>query len=212
LIVILPPPVGVRADAVVETGTFGTKNIFPSNPDLPLRSFTLSFNDGREGLISLTRDLCDPKTDTTIHVALTAHSGKRAEFSSRLATPGCDPRARVSIRRRGRKATLVARLTAAREGPAVTAASLALPKGLRRGRSRPRVRADGKAVAARARKRSARIGFEGDGVRAARIVWKGLVAGKKLRRAVRVRVTLKDARGRKTVLKPRVRLRGHKRG
>jgi hypothetical protein len=208
LMVILPPPVGVRADAVVETGTFGTKNIFPSNPDLPLRSFTLSFDGGPESTLVLTKDLCDPKTDTTIQVSLTAHSGKKADFRSQLATPGCDPRARLSIRRRGRKATLVARLTAAREGPSITSASVALPKGLRRGRSRPRVRAGGKAVKPTVRARKTSLRVPGDGARSAKIVWRGLRVGKKVRRSVRVRVVLKDTRGRSTVLKKRVRVRG----
>jgi hypothetical protein len=208
LIVILPPPVGVRADAVVETGPFGTKNVFPTNPDLPLRSFTLTFDGGPESTLVLTKDLCDPKTDTTIQVALTAHSGKRVEFRSQLATPGCDPRAKVSIRRRGRRATLVARLTAAREGPSITSAAVSLPKGLRRGRARPRVRADGEPMTPVVRRRTATLPFPGDGVRSARFVWKGLRPGKRLRRTVRVRVLMQDARGRKTVLKPRVRVRG----
>jgi hypothetical protein len=39
-------------------------------------------------------------------------------------------------------------------------------------------------------------------------VWRGLRVGKKVRRTVRVRVVMKDTRGRSTVLKPRVRVRG----
>jgi hypothetical protein len=211
LIVILPPPVGVRADAVVETGSFGTKNIFPTNPDLPLRSFTLTFDGGPDSTLVLTKDLCDPKTDTAIQVALTAHSGKRVEFKSQLATPGCDPRAKVSIRRRGRKATLVARLTAAREGPSITAAAVSLPKGLRRGRALPRVRADGKTLRPTVRVRKTSVRIRGEGARSARIVWRGLRVGKKLKRTVAVKLLLKDLRGRTTVLKPRVAVRGRKR-
>ena len=74
-----------------------------------------------------------------MEVGLTSHSGKRLEFRQPLATPGCDPRARVSIRRRGRKARLTAKVSDAREDPPITSAALVLPKGLRRGKARPGV-------------------------------------------------------------------------
>ena len=35
LLVTLPPPVGVRLDGAVDSGPFGTRNVFASNPDLP---------------------------------------------------------------------------------------------------------------------------------------------------------------------------------
>ena len=48
LMVMLPPPVDLRIDGVTEVGSFGTRNVFPANPDLPLRSFTLQFQGGAE--------------------------------------------------------------------------------------------------------------------------------------------------------------------
>jgi hypothetical protein len=208
LLVILPPPVGLRLDGVTEVGTFGTRNVFPSNPDLPVRSFALQFDPGPDSLLQLTRDLCDPKTDTTMDVALVSHSGKRIELRQPLATPGCDPRARVSIRRRGRKARLVARLSAAREGAAITSAAIVLPKTLRRGKPRPRVRAANSVLRARVSRRRLKLSFPGDGVRAARVVWPGLKAGRRLKRAARVKVVLRDGREKTTTLRPRVRVRG----
>ena len=209
LMVVLPPPVGVRLDGVTELGAFGARNVFPSNPDLPVRSFTLKFDAGADSLLQLTKDLCDPKTDTTMEVGLTSHSGKRLDFRQPLATPGCDPRARISIRRRGRKARLTAKVSAAREGPAITSAALVLPKGLRRGKARPRVSAAGASgLRPRVARRRLTLPFPGDGVRTAKLVWPGLKATRRLKRVARVRVRLTDGREKTTTLRPRVRVRG----
>lgn len=209
LMVILPAPVGVRLDGAVDSGNFGTRNPFPSNPDLPVRSFTLEFDGGRpDALLTLVQDLCAEGTDTTIDAKLIAHNGKQVQFEQELATPGCDPRATVSIRHKGRRATLVARLKAAREGPAITSFSLKLPKALRRGKPRAFVLADGRRMKPRTRRRALSLAFPGDGVRAATVVWRGLRANRKLRRSTRVVVSLKDKRDHTTTLKPRVRVRG----
>jgi hypothetical protein len=208
LIAILPPPVGLRLDAAVETGTFGTRNVFASNPDLPVRSFTFALDGGPGAVLTLTRDLCDPKLDPSFHVDLLAHSGKRRQFDARLATPGCDPRARVSIRRRGRRAKLVARLTAAREGPAIMAAAVRLPKTLRHAKRPPLVYVGRQRHRASSRRRSMTVRFPGGGVRGAVVVWRGLRASRKLRDVTRVGVSLTDARGRATVLRPEVVVRG----
>jgi hypothetical protein len=85
LMVVLPPPVDLRIDAVVELGTFGVRNIFPTNPDLPLRSFTLEFPGGPNGILRLKEDLCAPKAPTAIGVKLTSHSGRVREFQQELA-------------------------------------------------------------------------------------------------------------------------------
>lgn len=209
LIVILPAPVGVRLDGAVEAGNFGTRNTFASNPDLPVRSFTLEFDGGRpDALLTLVQDLCAEGTDRTIDAKLTAHNGKQVQFEQELATPGCDPRASVSIRRKGRRATLVARLKAAREGPAITSFSLKLPKTLRRGKPRAFVLAGGRRLRPLTRRRALSMPFPGDGARAATVVWRGLRASRRLRRTTRVGVKLKDARDHTTSLRPRVRVRG----
>ena len=54
--------------------------------------------------LALNQDLCGDKTDRTMEVHLVAHNGKESSFSQELATPGCDPTAKISIRRRGRRA------------------------------------------------------------------------------------------------------------
>ena len=196
LIVILPPPVGVRLDGLVDGTSVGTRNTFASNPDLPVRSFTLEFEGDRpDAALTLTQDLCAARTDTTMDVRLVAHNGKESSFEQELATPGCDPRARVTIRRKGRRgATLVARLRAAREGPGITSFGLRLPKTLSRGKARPFVLADGRRMRPLSRRRLASMPFPGD-VRSATVVWRGLRAGRRLRRTAVVRLTMTDERG-----------------
>ena len=210
LIVMLPAPVSVRLDGLVEPIVEGTRNTFASNPDLPVRSFTLAFDGGRpDAALVLTQDLCAVGTDLTMSVKLVAHNGKERSFEQELATPGCDPRGRVSIRRRGKLATLVARVTAARGGPGVTGITVKLPKTLRRGKPGATVLAGGRRLQPlRTGKRRVTIPFSGDGVRSAKVVWRGLRPSRKLKRTTRVALTLKDARDHTTKLNPRVRVRG----
>jgi hypothetical protein len=208
LMVILPPPVGVRLDGQVDIGTFGTRNTFPLNPDLPVRSFTLQFDGGRpDSLIIVNRDLCADDADRTIELHLVAHNGKEATFSQELATPGCDPRARVSIRRSGRRATLVARMRAAKVGPGITQFSLRLPKTLTRGKRRPVVFADGARARPSTKKHLASGRFKHE-VRTATMIWPGLKAGRRLRKTAVVRVRMTDGRPHVTSVRQKVRVRG----
>jgi hypothetical protein len=207
LVVMLPAPVGVRLDGVIDIGAAGIKNTFAGNPDLPVRSFTLALDPGAaNGALSLNRDLCDEDTDRTMSVTLLAHNGKTQSFEQELATPGCDPRATVSIRRRGRTATLVAQLKAARSGPGITSFGIRLPKTLSRGKARPKVVADGQRIRPLTRRRLASAPFPGE-VRSATVRWRGLRT-RRLRRVAAVRLTLTDARDHVTRLKPRVQVRG----
>lgn len=204
LMVILPPPVDLRIDGVTEVGSFGTRNVFPTNPDLPLRSFTLQFSGGPNGVLQLTKDLCRDGTPTEIAVKLTAHSGKVAEFKQALATPGCDPEAKVTLTKRGKRFVLAAVLQAPRRGPDIAAARLSLPKGLRRGRPRPRVHVDGRRLRVRRFRRAVHPNL-GDGARRVKIVWRGLKAKRKLPRRVTVPVSMRDERGKRIALRLRVR-------
>ncbi len=198
----------MRLDGAVDSGSFGTRNTFASNPDLPVRSFTLEFEGGRpDALLTLVQDLCAERTDTTMDVKLTAHNGKQVQFEQGLATPGCDPRAKVWIRRRGFRASLVARLTAARDGPGITSFTLKLPKALTRGKRRPVVLANGTRMRPISRRRLASMPFHGE-LRSAKIVWRGLRASRRLRRRARVQLKIQDARDHITTLRPRVRVRG----
>jgi hypothetical protein len=207
---MLPPPVGVRLDGAVDLLVNKTQNTFASNPDLPVRSFTLSFDGGRpDSALVLTQDLCAVGTDLTMHVKLTAYNGKESAFAQQLATPGCDPRATVSVRRHGKLATVVARVGAARKGPGVKGVTLRLPKSLRRGKPGATVFAGGRRLQPpRTGKRRVRIPFAGNGVRSAKIVWRGLRTNRRLKSTTRIALSIKDARGHTTALSLRVPVRG----
>jgi hypothetical protein len=208
LIVILPPPVGVRLDGEVDISPLGVRNTFPLNPDLPVRSFTLQFDGGRpDSLIIVNRDLCAADADRDIKVHLVAHNGKESTFSQELATPGCDPTAKVSIRRKGRRATLVARMRAARVGPGITRFALKLPKTLARGKARPTVFADGARLKPASHKHSATLRFPHE-VRTATLAWRGLKVGRRLRKTATIRLSMTDGRPHVTSVKQKVRVRG----
>ena len=150
LMVILPPPVGVRLDGVVEAGTFGTKNTFASNPDLPVRSFTLAFDGGRPDSAADAEPGPVRGRDRQDDGGPPGRAQRQElSFEQELATPGCDPRASFSLRRNGRRATLVARLRATRVGPGITQFALKLPKTLSRGKARPLVLAEGRRLTPR---------------------------------------------------------------
>jgi hypothetical protein len=212
LVVMLPAPVGVRLDGLVDFTPGGTRNTFASNPDLPVRSFTIELEGSRpDGLLKLNKDLCADGIDRTMELRLVAQNGKVASLSQELATPGCDPRATVSIRRTTRRrATLVARMRAARMGPGITGFVLKLPKTLARGRIRPFVLADGTHMRPATRRRRASLTFPRE-VRSATMVWRGLHTGRRLRRFAVVRLRMKDARDHTTSLRQRVRVRGRRR-
>jgi hypothetical protein len=209
LLIEVPPPVGLRLAGETTQTAAGLTNIIDNSPDLPLRSFALQIDATEDlGLLRASRDLCAANTDTRATGVLTAHSGKQVRFTTQFATPGCDPRASVRIRRRGRRAALAGTLTAAREGPPITGARLTLPRALRGSRRTLRASADGKRVAVSLRGRRAALRLPSGGVRSARITWSKLRIGRKVqrrlrRRAVRltVPVVLTDSRGRNTSLK-----------
>jgi hypothetical protein len=208
LVVILPAPVGVRLDGVIEIGAAGIKNTFAGNPDLPVRSFTLALDPGQaNGALMLNKDLCGDDTDRTMTVSLLAHNGKTSTFDQELATPGCDAVAKIGIRRKGRRARLIARMKAGRDGPAITAFRLKLPKTLSRGKVRPRLTVDGKRLYPKMRKRQAFMTFPRE-ARSATLVWRGLRAGRRLKRKAVVRLAIKDTRPNTTSLKQRITVRG----
>ena len=101
---MLPPPVGVRLDGAVDLLVNKTQNTFASNPDLPVRSFTLSFDGGRpDSALVLTQDLCAEGTDFTMSVKLVAHNGKESTFDAGAGHARLRP-ARDGLREAARQA------------------------------------------------------------------------------------------------------------
>ena len=207
LLVLLPPPVGVRLDGLVDVGPNGVTNTFASNPDLPVRSFSLSLDGGPDAALKLFSNLCADNIDRTMEARLVAYNGKESVLSQELATPGCDPTARFTIRRKGRRATLVARMRAARVGPGITQFALRLPKTLARGKARPLVFADGGRMRPHTGRRLATMPFPRE-VRSATLVWRGLKTSRRLRKTAVVRLRMTDGRPHVTSVKQKVRVRG----
>ena len=130
LIVKLPPPVDLRVDGLIEATPAGLRNTFASNPDLPLRSFTLRFDGGASGPLELSKDLCAASTDARISVKLTAHSGKVSRVQAGAGDARAATRSRPSrVNKRKRSFTLAAVLTAARRGPDLTSARVGAAEG-----------------------------------------------------------------------------------
>ena len=146
-----------------------------------------------------------PETATAIGVKRDAsHSGGVREFEQDLATPGCDPLANVRVVKRGRFFTVAALLRSARGGPAITSARLVLPKGLVRGRHAPRIDAGGRKIGAKTTRRALTVKPRGAGARRVKIVWRHLVAKRKLARKVTVGLKLSDSRKKTISLRLRV--------
>ncbi|HEV3377192.1 MAG TPA: hypothetical protein VG126_07915 [Thermoleophilaceae bacterium] len=125
------------------------------------------------------------------------------EFQQELATPGCHPRAKITLTKRSRRYTLAAVLQAARRGADLTSAKLGVPKSLKRGRRAPRVHVDGRRLRMR-RPRRAVAPTLGDGARRVKMVWPGLRARGKVKRIVVVPLTMVDERGKTISSKVRV--------
>jgi hypothetical protein len=235
------PAVGVQFGPPVALALFGKVaingdtlvNTFTGIPDLPLSRFQLTIaGGGKDHLLSNGRKLCGRKTPPLAHADLLAHSGKTATANASLAVLGCPPgstttvrggkgrpRATLSMRFRHRRGSLSARFTAARKGPRLKRARLAVPKRLRTGAHRGklpkhlRVTAGGHRVA---RKRVHLRGHLLDvrlkgSARTIRVRWTAIKPTRKLARRLkhRPRLTfvarLTDAKHRTTRLKLTVR-------
>ena len=112
-----------------------------------------------------------------MEVSLVAYNGKESAFSQELATPGCDPIAKVTIRRKGRRATLVARMRAARVGPGdhPVRAAAAEDAGARQGAGPSCSPTAGGCRPQTGKRRLATMPFPRE-VRTATLVWRGLKA------------------------------------
>ena len=90
----------------------------------------------------------------------------------------------------------------------MTGVTVRLPKTLRRGKRGAAHRRRPAVPPLRTGKRRVSIPFSGEGVRSAKVVWRGLRASRKLKRTTRIRLSLKDASNHTTALSKRVQVRG----
>jgi hypothetical protein len=145
LVVFLDGRVSIRLEAQNELQSLKIVNRFDSLPDLPVSSFALTINGGKNGILRNFQDLC--KKDTKGEVTFTAHSGKTAAdrplIETPLDTPGCTSTAapRASLKLRGVASGRPALTMRVRRGPSgskLGALSLALPRSLQVSSSKAR--------------------------------------------------------------------------
>jgi len=166
-------PVSLGLNGVISISADGTRTTFAGIPDVPLERFELKFDGGREGALTLARDICRGKVER-ISAEMVGHNGKTVQLRRAFSLTGCKPTA--TLKRRGR--TLRLQVKAARGGAALRQVRVTLPPALR-----------GSPITARA-----------DGKRR-RAVLKGGVLTVRTPRARTVTVTLRGASARKHRLK-----------
>jgi hypothetical protein len=107
-------------------------------PDLPIGSFSLGLDGGREGVLLAKSDLCfaseAPTTFRTMNAAVTfgGHNGANVSSSPRIEVEGCAPAVDVSLRRAGRaKPKLRLEVDRHPDAEKIGRAELVLPRELR---------------------------------------------------------------------------------
>jgi hypothetical protein len=102
LLVRFTTPARLDLAGTVQFTPKGVKSTFAGVPDVPLERFELALDGGRSGALVLPTgvDLCkDPRP--SIRGEFTAHSGRTATHSERVAIAGCGPRAKLTVARLG---------------------------------------------------------------------------------------------------------------
>src|SRR3954451_14258493 len=203
-------PITLVGDVGLETGRI--TNTFTGIPDLPLSRFQLTV-DGGQGLLRNQSDLCAPGAGGTVDGTITAHSGRTATISGRLAVQGCvpgsatataKPRASMRILFGSKGGVLTAHFKAGNGAPPLTKAQLTLAPGLK-GRKKGAVVSEAKrlgrrALSLRGRRLTAKLTRKGAVSVAVR--WRGLKASRKVAAKIASRTPLKfvalltDASGR----------------
>ena len=81
-------PLSIDVEGTVTISKKGAvTTTFPAIPDVPLRSFALSFHGGRFGILSATRNLCRGRS--VLVTSFTGQNSKRTTAKPRIALTGC---------------------------------------------------------------------------------------------------------------------------
>lgn len=80
--------VDLRADSAVD-GQRRLTTTFTGVPDVPVRDFRLTLNNGRRGILKATNDVCGADKATTVE--FTGHNGARTVQRLNVAAPACGP-------------------------------------------------------------------------------------------------------------------------
>jgi hypothetical protein len=135
LAVFLDGLVSIELDAQNSIDKLHIVNTFDSLPDVPLTSFELKINGGRNGVLKNFTSLCERRLRG--EVAFTAHSGKTFTDRPVVDVPACESASsapRVSIELRGArsgKPVLTVRARRSGGGARLRRLGLSLPRALR---------------------------------------------------------------------------------
>jgi hypothetical protein len=133
LVIFLDGRVSIKLEAQNELAGLKIVNRFDSLPDLPVSSFELTINGGKNGILKNYGDLCD-----RVHgeATFTAYSGKTSSDKPLVEVPACGivegaPRVTASLRgvRKG-KPVLTIRARRSADGFNIRTLSVKLPRSL----------------------------------------------------------------------------------
>lgn len=152
LVADLEGPISIRLVGTVGLGATTTTK-FEGIPDVPLSSFELQLDGGKDSLLSVDGDPCAKAP--TLGAAFTSHAGGSLSRSVPVAVSGCSPSVKASVRRASSTKPAVRLLLRPRgaAGARMSAVKIGLPKGLKLNKKRAKlvkVRADGKTVSRKA--------------------------------------------------------------
>lgn len=215
------------------TQTIQIQNTFGGLPDVPLSSFRLDVDSGPRSLVNTARDLCSRPTPT-VNGVFTGHNGATANVSAPITVVGCPnvngltgnrPTASATargFRGKGRKARLSVTVKSAAGGTNLKKVSVKLPRDIRLKARRKGVSVRTAAALARrywklSKKGTLTVSLPDNGARSvnAKLGPKAVGPSKKLARrlkrkksvTLRLVVTVTDPNGKKTTLRPKLRVK-----
>jgi hypothetical protein len=90
---------GVAVDLHADSSVDGKKRLtttFTGVPDVPVRDFRLTINNGKRGILKATNDVCGADKATTVE--FTGHNGARTVRKIAVAAPSCVPQVLTATR------------------------------------------------------------------------------------------------------------------
>jgi len=90
VLVQLRGALSIQFEAVIKVGGGKIANLFPTVPDVPVTSFTLSFHSGKYGILSANKDLCAKALPLPSHFL--GQNGKLVKLRPQIAVKGCTTR------------------------------------------------------------------------------------------------------------------------
>jgi len=201
-----PLAIQIRGNFILSPGP---GNVFEGLPDIPISRFELKFVQDR--LIATTRELCEPPPALFI-TDFTGHNGAKRGGQVEAQIAGCSPDAEVKLTKTRSKHPRM-KATVKGGGSTLREAKIKLPRQLKFGKKKAfkrgaKAKSDGeklKKSALKAKARRLQVKSNGAKTLKVNVRKKGLKRVKKIKKgkALKFPITVEDAGGFKTKLKPR---------